>query len=197
MFRFTPILLTAALLSACQSEPAPDDVPDPDGEEVIGPSPEEPVSIIRPDIEEAVLIPLEPLNTTISFADSGTDLTPEAVAELETLVESRQVTEGGPITIGGHSDAGGNDAVNMRVSLRRAEAVRDWLVARGVDEGRITVIAFGEQNPVEPNALPDGQPNEDGRAANRRVEIRVDVPEGMMVEATPTPQATPSAAPVD
>ena len=54
-----------------------------------------------------------------------------------------------------------------------AEAVRDWLVENGVEASRISVIAFGEQNPAAPNALPDGSPNEEGRLANRRVEIEV------------------------
>ncbi len=48
---------------------------------------------------------------------------------------------------------------------------------RGIAETRIEVIALGEQNPIEPNALPDGAPNEAGRAANRRVELSVLVPE--------------------
>ena len=65
----------------------------------------------------------------------------------------------------------------MRASMARAEAVRDWLVENGADAERITTIAFGEQNPIEPNALPDGSPNEEGRAANRRVELTIDVPD--------------------
>lgn len=201
MIRYTPLLAAAALLAACQNEPAQEDADSVAGEEAIAPSPSEPVSIIRPDIEEAVMIPLEPLDATLSFADSGSELTEAVVAELETILESRQMREGGPVTLGGHSDAGGNDSVNLRVSLARAEAVRDWLVDRGIAADRIEVIGFGEQNPVEPNALPDGEPNEEGRAANRRVEMRVDVPEGMMVEATPRPAAdgpqaaTPAARP--
>jgi len=43
----------------------------------------------------------------------------------------------------------------------------------GVAQDRISVIAFGEQNPVEPNAKPDGTPNERGREANRRVDVTV------------------------
>jgi OOP family OmpA-OmpF porin len=45
-----------------------------------------------------------------------------------------------------------------------------------VAEDRIEIVAFGEQNPVAPNALPDGTPNDEGRAKNRRVEIRVAPP---------------------
>lgn len=195
MPRFAPLLVSAALLAACQNEPTPDGSSEPEPALATEtPGPPEPVSIIRPDIEEAVMIPLDPLTTTIAFDDSGTDLTAGAIEELEAVLSSRQVREGGPITIGGHSDAGGNDRVNQRVSLERAEAVRDWLVERGVSADRITVIAFGEQNPVAPNALPDGEPNEEGRAANRRAEIRVDVPEGTMIEAEPRPAPAGDAA---
>lgn len=52
--------------------------------------------------------------------------------------------------------------------------MRDFLVENGVEEERIEIVAFGEQNPVEPNALSDGSPNEEGRAANRRVEVTIE-----------------------
>ena len=141
-------------------------------------STDEPRSIFReePKAEAlgAALAPeLPPLETTISFADGTAELTEAARGELATVLESDQLEAGGSVVLGGHSDAGGSDAANLRASQNRAEAVRDFLIANGVAEGRITVIAFGEQNPVQPNALPDGSPNEEGRAANRRVDITV------------------------
>jgi len=107
---------------------------------------------------------------------------------------------GGPIIVGGHSDAAGSDAVNLRASTARAEAVAEWLVGMGVAQDRIIVIAFGEQNPVEPNAKPDGTPNEAGREANRRVDVTVALPrsvepdsdhpeEAEKVATAPAPQA--------
>ena len=177
-----------ALAACADSEPAPEDTAN-----VEAPSSEEPVSIIRPDIEEAVMIPLEAIDVTISFADSGSDLTEEATAQLEELLETRQLAEGGEIVLRGHSDAGGNDTVNLRVSGERAEAVQAWLIENGVAEDRITLIAFGEQNPLEPNAQADGTPNEAGRAANRRVEVQVQAPEGAMTESKPAaPDPTPT-----
>jgi OOP family OmpA-OmpF porin len=106
------------------------------------------------------------------------------------------VAAGGPIILRGHSDAGGNDAVNMRVSVERAEAVRDWLIEMGVAEDRIEVIGFGEQNPIAPNALPDGSPNEEGRALNRRVDVSVLLPtaeDEKSDEAPDDPPAQPAA----
>lgn len=187
----TSITAIALLLASCDGGPP---------EEEVTPAPmpattsSEPVSIIRPDIEEAADIALEPLEVTIGFPEGGSDLDEAALAALVELMESRQQREGVPIVLRGHSDAGGRDEVNLRVSQQRAEAVKDWLVENGVAEDRITLIAFGEQNPVAPNALPDGSPNEKGRARNRRVEVSLVVPDGMKVRPEPTPQAAAATA---
>lgn len=194
----------ALALAACgggESEPAPQPS-----------STDEPRSIFReePTAEAlgAALAPkLPPLETTVSFADGTAELTEAARAELATVLGSEQLKAGGTVTLGGHSDAGGSDEANRRASLGRAEAVRDFLIANGVAPQRITVIAFGEQNPVKPNALPDGTPDEAGRAANRRVEITVvsrdSAPEAGQREETvvekltgPQPTETP-AGPVN
>ena len=179
-YRLTIFPLTAlALLAACQGRTDGDDgtaaTSEPDGSLTATPDPDAPVSIIRPDVEQPELpeVPLEPLEVTIGFPEGGTELDAAATAALELLAASEQVASGGPITLRAHSDAGGNDAANMRASQARGEKVRDWLADKGVAEDRMTIIAFGEQNPVEPNALPDGSPNEAGRAANRRVAITV------------------------
>ena len=160
------IVVSTLLLAACNSEQPPT-------------APEEPAegkrSIFRPEFQvEPIdsLSPPESLETRIIFPD-GAELSQEARAELATVLASPQVTGGGAIVLRGHSDSGGSDDANMRASRARAEAVRDWLVENGVEASRISVIAFGEQNPAAPNALPDGSPNEEGRLANRRVEIEV------------------------
>lgn len=132
-------------------------------------------SIFRPEFQVEPIEALDPqgsLETRVQFPE-GADLTEAARAELATVLASPQIAEGGAIVLRGHSDSGGSDDANMRISQKRAEAVRDWLVENGVAADRITVIAFGEQNPERPNALPDGSPDEAGRAANRRVEIEI------------------------
>lgn len=125
---------------------------------------------------------MRPLDLIIAFPDGGAELGPRQTAALARLVSSQQVGEGGPIVLGGHSDSSGTDAANLTASRERAEAVRNWLIQHGIAEKRIALIVFGEQNPLRPNALPDGTPDEVGRARNRRVEIHV-------------PVAMPSAAP--
>lgn len=160
------------------------------------PSPEEPVSILRADVEspeEEPAVLLDPINTVIGFPDGGAELDADMVATLESVMGTEQLASGAGITLRGHSDSGGSDDANVRASRQRAEAVRDWMVDQGVDEGRITIIAFGEQNPVQPNALPDGTPNESGRAANRRVEVLIVPPKGTL-EATTDAQPSATAS---
>lgn len=127
---------------------------------------------------------LAPLETTIAFPE-GSELTEEARAELATVLRSPQVGRGGQITLRGHSDAGGSDEANMRASQDRAEAVAAFLIDGGVPEDRIEIIAFGEQNPIAPNALPDGTPNEEGRRQNRRVDLHVASPDA---DTAPEPE---------
>lgn len=175
----------SALLAACgdrESEPPPPPEPS-----------EEPRSIFTDGetgegAESAPLI--APLETTIAFPD-GAELTEEARAELATILRSPQIAQGGEIVLRGHSDAGGSDEANMRASQERAEAIAAFLVDGGVAEDRIEIIAFGEQNPTAPNALPDGSPNEEGRRQNRRVEIYVAVPDS---PETPTATEEPTIA---
>ncbi|WP_337661241.1 OmpA family protein [Erythrobacter sp. Alg231-14] len=194
---FIMALVAMAALTGCGTNSQADVDQDRTGEEptttVIGSeastqSPEaEPtkgVSILRADIEqpETPPAPLEPLNAIIGFPDGGAGIDEAASMAIMQVTSSEQLMLQGPIVLRGHSDAGGSDAANERASMTRAESVRDFMIDLGVDEDRFTIIAFGEQNPIEPNALPDGTPNEEGRARNRRVEILIIPPEGERIE---------------
>lgn len=156
-------------------------------------------SIIRPEAdlarEEPEAEPLEPLALTIAMP-AGAELNAAAQAQLERVLASEQQRLGGPVVLRGHTDSAGSDAANLRAAERRANAVAEWLTERGVAEERITVIALGEQNPVQPNANPDGTPNEAGRIANRRVELEVDLPldEDRILPTSRTTEATNGAA---
>ena len=149
-------------------------------------------SIIREDVESVAepVAPPPPLELVLPFPE-GADLSPRAERLLQDVLTSEALAEGWPVTLGGHTDSGGNDQANLRSSRARAEAVAAWLVEQGVADERITVIAFGEQNPIAPNALPDGNSNEEGRRANRRVELRIAPPNAPA--PTPSPTGATSA----
>lgn len=71
------------------------------------------------------------------------------------------------IEIAAHTDNIGNDAYNMRLSQRRANSVRQYLIGKGISSSRIISKGYGEKEPVATNDT------EEGRAKNRRVEVRV------------------------
>lgn len=174
-------LFPALLLTGCDAttqEPE-DPASSPAGDETSSP---EPVSILRPDVEaETVIeaaIPVESFVATVGFPDGGSELDAAALAALEQIKASAQFSQNGAIILRAHSDSAGSDAANERASQERGLAVARWLIAAGADPRRIDVIVFGEQNPLEPNALPDGSPSEAGRAANRRVDVEILTPAG-------------------
>ncbi|HEV2080175.1 MAG TPA: OmpA family protein [Allosphingosinicella sp.] len=153
-------------------------------------------SIMRPEVAEeagaqSAPPPAERLRATVQFGDSGVALDGAAKAAIDALLVHERFAEGGPITVSGHSDSAGSDAQNIAASRRRAEAVRDYLVSKGVAPERITVIALGERRPLAPNAQPDGSDFPEGRQRNRRVEITVEPPP----VADPTPASPTKAAP--
>lgn len=81
----------------------------------------------------------------------------------------------GKVTVGGYTDSKGGDKVNLDMSQRRADAVKNWLVKKkGIPASMITTKGFGKSNPVAPNNNPDGSDNPEGRQQNRRVQITVE-----------------------
>jgi len=101
----------------------------------------------------------------IAFAPGQANLRPAAKSSLGKLVAFVNRDRSKPIRIEGHTDASGNTHANQVLSQRRADAVRDALVAAGVAANRITAVGLGESQPVADNTT------EEGRARNRRVDV--------------------------
>ncbi len=101
------------------------------------------------------------------FAFDRYDLTPAGEAKVDDAVKILRESPAIRVTVDGYTDAIGSEAYNLRLSERRATTVRDYLVAHGIDAGRITARGFGKSNPVASNATAEG------RAQNRRVDIVV------------------------
>lgn len=77
------------------------------------------------------------------------------------------------VVIEGHTDSKGTVPYNQRLSERRAGAVLDYFVGKGISRSRMDVIGYSELRPKASNTDPDGSDNPEGRAINRRVELKV------------------------
>ncbi len=106
----------------------------------------------------------------ISFDVGRADIKSNFRPILDQLAQSLVSNPGTTVTIIGHTDSTGSDAVNNPLSYNRADSVRAYLTARGVDNRRIAVEGRGSREPVANNATAQG------RAMNRRVEIFVAQP---------------------
>ena len=124
------------------------------------------------ETEEAVTMKLE---GDVLFDFDKAEIKPEAEQTLDKVGSVISQFPEGKVLIEGHTDSKGSPDVNLGLSERRAEAVKDWLVKKkGVPESIITTRGFGETKPVAPNTNPDGSDNVQGRQQNRRVEITVE-----------------------
>lgn len=114
------------------------------------------------------------LASDVLFAFDSARLTAEAEAALRRTAELAAQAESGRITVVGHTDSVGEDAYNLALSRRRAEAVAQWLAASGgVPADRLHAEGRGEAEPAAPNATTDGQDDPEGRARNRRVVVAI------------------------
>jgi outer membrane protein OmpA-like peptidoglycan-associated protein len=107
------------------------------------------------------------LSGSVIFASGGSELLPAARNKLSEVATALDQGETSKISVEGHTDSVGSDPMNQQLSMRRASAVRDSLVAGGVAAERISVVGYGSTRPVADNT------SEAGRANNRRVEIVV------------------------
>src|SRR6478735_6505091 len=108
------------------------------------------------------------LSGQVLFVTGKSELLPAARDQLDQVAEAlKDQGEMKPIVVEGYTDSVGSDAANQKLSKDRAEAVRSYLVSKGVPSEKITAVGKGEANPVASNDTPEG------RANNRRVEIVV------------------------
>ncbi len=125
--------------------------------------------------QDLSLIPIEKAKrvrlNNIFFESGKAELKMESTAELQRLVALLKKYPNYRILLEGHTDDVGDEDYNMDLSIRRAKAVRDYLVKHGIDPSRITYKGYGETRPLVPND------SEAHRAINRRVEYTVIIEE--------------------
>ncbi len=129
---------------------------------VVGLEDETPVSVEAP-FEEKIII-----TQKIHFEFNRWNIRPISFPILDDVVEvlkrNPQIKK---VRIEGHTDWIGSDAYNIRLSDRRAESVRTYLIQKGVESDRLISEGFGESRPVADNNTTEG------RAKNRRTEFTV------------------------
>jgi len=101
----------------------------------------------------------------IKFGSNSADLTTNSYTVLEEIVDQLLKFPEVAIEIRGYTDSLGDWNFNLLLSEKRAYAVKQYLISRGIAQERIRATGFGEQDPIAPNTT------EAGRAANRRIEF--------------------------
>jgi OOP family OmpA-OmpF porin len=102
----------------------------------------------------------------VNFDFNSDRLTAGSAETLDRVAASLVANPEVQIEVDGHTDAKGNDAYNQKLSQRRAEAVKAYLVGKGVNAGQLSAKGYGEKQPIASNDT------EEGRAQNRRVELK-------------------------
>lgn len=134
-------------------------------------------SIPIPEIKEGqtvsftIDIQFEPAKTftldNVHFETGKANLKKESFGELKELVEYLELKKNVKIEIAGHTDDVGEDASNLKLSQKRAETVRKYLISKGISASRIVAKGYGETKPVADNST------EVGKQKNRRTEVHI------------------------
>ena len=102
----------------------------------------------------------------VQFLAGSAEIAPASNALLaeiaDLLLRNRDIAR---VEVQGHTDNSGNEATNRELSERRAQAVAEWMVKAGVEDGRLTATGYGSTRPLAPNIT------QQNRARNRRVEL--------------------------
>ena len=127
-----------------------------------------------PDSTYRMDIPLQPIEVNaavelrnVFFATNAFTLEPASTSELDLVVKLLTENPGLRIQINGHTDNVGKAADNLALSNKRARAVTDYLISKGVAANRLSSKGFGATKPIADNQ------SEEGRAKNRRTELQV------------------------
>jgi outer membrane protein OmpA-like peptidoglycan-associated protein len=143
--------------SLMEEEPKPAPKPAPPAPRAAPPAPPPPP---KPDVcTQMVRI------HDIKFENDKAEIQPNASTVLDQTAGALEKCPDVKVRLTAYTDSNGSDAYNMKLSDRRANAVREYLEAHGVAAGRIESKGLGESNPIADNSTAEG------RAENRRVEI--------------------------
>lgn len=159
--------------------PAPPPPPPPPPPPVAEPAPPPPPPPPPPPAYKTVITEKPIVLEGANFATGSSRLLPAAHGQLDEVVQQSKDHPEISFEVSGYTDSVGSAQSNVRLSQARADAVKAYLVGKGVAASRIDTRGFGEENPVASNDTAEG------RARNRRVEIRYTDKEVSRVRVTP------------
>lgn len=152
-------------------KPPPPPPPPPPAPPVAPPPP----PVVAPPAAPPAPVPVAPVavNEKVSF-ESGANfdfdksvVKPADQAKLADLVDKSKAIALEVMVVTGHTDSVGSDAYNQKLSIARADAVKNFLVGKGVEKNRVYTEGKGEKSPTADNKTAEG------RAKNRRVSVEV------------------------
>jgi OmpA-OmpF porin, OOP family len=172
------LLVALAIAAGCATEPPkPEAQPAPPPAPVPAPKPPPPPEPKprAPEPEKPKPAPEKPkpvaekvtFAADVLFDFDKAVIKPEGKSKLDDISNKAKGVNLEVVIAIGHADSVGSDAYNQRLSLRRAESVKAYLVSKGIEANRVYTEGKGEKQPVAENKTADG------RAKNRRVEIEV------------------------
>lgn len=144
----------AAVTAAAEPAPAPEPA-------YVAPPAPAPAAYVAP----APMPPQKLVLEGVNFDFDKATLRQEDIAIIDKDVTGLDKWGNVNIEVAGHTDNRGSDKYNMKLSQRRAEAVRTYLISKGIAADRLTAKGYGESQPVADNAT------DEGRFKNRRVEL--------------------------
>ncbi|MCX7954484.1 MAG: OmpA family protein [Bacteroidales bacterium] len=103
----------------------------------------------------------------VFFKENTAEILPESVCELDRFIAFLKVNKKVKGEIGAHTDNVGDDKENLLLSQKRAEAILEYCVKKGIKRERLTAKGYGETQPIAFNK------DEEGRALNRRIEFKI------------------------
>ena len=166
------LLIAVAFAAACATQEAPKPAPAPEPAPAPKPAPApEPAPAPKPEPKPEPKP--KPVAEKVTFAADvlfdfdKSVVKPDGKAKLDDLAAKVRGINLEVVIAIGHADSIGGDAYNQKLSVRRAESVKVYLVSKGIEANRIYTEGKGEKQPVADNRT------REGRAKNRRVEIEV------------------------
>ena len=117
--------------------------------------------------------PMPEASHNILFGFDRSTIPTGSTGRLDKLIERMKTNKSLKAEVNGHTDHIGPTAYNNMLSIRRANAVAEYIKSKGIAADRLIIKGYGESKPIAPNTHPDGSDNPSGRSKNRRTEVRL------------------------